>query len=74
MIKIKREHFTYMGTTMEYELEDGTMLHSNDWNGEIYTIKKDGREISYRPIIEGIGEADEDGEYSQYGIIGFEKL
>jgi hypothetical protein len=74
MLRIKRDHFNYMGSTMDYELEDRTLLHESEWNGEYYTVKKKGKEEGYKPVLKGIGEQYEDGVYDQYEVIGFEKL
>lgn len=50
----------------DYELEDGTLLHSSEWNGEIYTVKNlDGSETRYLPVYEQVGK-------DEYEIIGFE--
>lgn len=59
MLKIKRELFT---DGFEYELEDGTMLHESEWNGEVYIT--DGKD--YRPVQQY------DEEHDQYDTIGFE--
>lgn len=53
-------------------LDNGVILIDTEWNGEVYTIKKDGREISYRPIQEPIS-FDEDGEADMWEIIGYEE-
>jgi len=46
MLNIKRQNFKYVGAIMDYELENGVMLHESEWNGEEYTID----EVSYTPI------------------------
>ena len=49
----------------DYELEDGTLLHNSEWNGEVYTVKnKDGSETRYFPVYNQIDD--------EYEIIGFE--
>lgn len=53
---------------MDYELEDGTMLHMLEWNGEVYTTKNNGREVSYRPVQ--IHNENQDA----WETIGFERL
>lgn len=50
MIKIKRENFEWMKTIMDYELENGAILHKSEWNGEVYIVKTSkGFEI-YKPV------------------------
>lgn len=56
------------------KLEDGRLLHDSEWNGETYTVREDGREISYRPIYVGVGEPDDDGDYAEYEMVAFERL
>lgn len=46
----------------DYQLEDGTLLHPSEWNGEKYFA--DGHE--YVPVYNKIGD-------DEYEIIGFEK-
>ena len=70
MLKIKSINTDYIGSRMDYVLEDGTMLHESEWNGEWYQV--DGQR--YKPVYIGIGEADEDGDFAEYETIGFEKL
>lgn len=51
MLKIKNENVKMNGHWFDYELEDGTLLHNQEWNGEQYTVKnEDGSETEYRPI------------------------
>ena len=64
MIKIKNENITINGHQFEYQLENGELLHESEWNGELYTVKKNGREIEYKPIY-----MEEDEIFT---IIGFE--
>ena len=68
MIKIKAENVTALGgATFDYQLEDGTLLHESEWNGENYTIKENGTETVYKPIY-----AEHENENGGYDIIGFE--
>lgn len=69
MLKVKNEDIKVNGHWFEYELEDGTLLHQSEWNGEVYTVKKDGVEISYHPIY-----AEEKNCNGGYDIIGFKAL
>ena len=68
MLKIKAENVVIAGHRFDYELEDGTLLHEDEWNGEHYTISEKGQEIVYRPIY-----ADEPNENDGFDIIGFEE-
>lgn len=36
MLLIKNENIDYVSSKADYELEDGTLLFEQDWNGEIY--------------------------------------
>lgn len=66
MLEILDDHVLVNSHYFDYELEDGTLLHSSEWNGEVYTVKnKDGSETIYFPVYNQI---DED----EYEIIGFE--
>lgn len=49
-MKIKNKNIKKYGSYFDFELEDGTLLHTMDWNGEVYTVKKNGEEITYKPI------------------------
>ena len=52
------------------------------WNGEAYLdcwetdehtfSKEDGKVYEIKPVYEGIGEPDEDGDYLQYDIVRYE--
>lgn len=59
MLKIKKHLFT---DGYDYELEDGTMLHQSEWNGEVYIAN--GKE--YRPVTK------HDDEHDQFDSIGFQ--
>lgn len=37
-------------------LENGIICLNDEWNGEVYTIKKDGKEITIRPVYKENGE------------------
>ena len=54
-------------------LENGIELFPEDWNGEVYTVKENGRERTFKPVYEPIS-FDDDGEPEQWGIIGYEEI
>ena len=54
-------------------LENGVELFPEDWNGEVYTVKENGRERTFKPVYEPIS-FDDDGEPEQWGIIGYEEI
>ena len=64
MIKITNENIIINGHQFDYQLENGELLHESEWDGERYTVKKNGREIDYKPIY-----IEEDEIFT---IIGFE--
>ena len=65
MLKIVGENVIRLGgATFDYELEDGTLLHENEWNGEDYTA--DG--TAYKPIY-----AEQENKNGGYDIVGFER-
>ena len=72
MIKIKNHFYKEMGETY-IQLEDGTLLHDDEWNGEVYTIKEDGVERTYKPVDVCIGWDEDTKECNQWDTIGFEK-
>ena len=66
MLEILDDNVLVNSHYFDYELEDGTLLHSSEWNGEVYTVKnKAGSETRYFPVYNQI---DDD----EYEIIGFE--
>lgn len=52
---------------MPVYLENGTVLIDTEWNGEVYTVKEDGREHIYRPVT----QPDPDNEDDSI-VIGYE--
>lgn len=65
MLEILDDNVLVNSHYFDYELEDGTLLHSSEWNGEVYTVKnKDGSETRYFPVYNQIDD--------EYEIIGFE--
>ena len=79
MLKIKAEHVEWMDTMFDYELENGQLLHTSEWNGEEYVTRykwngdefvEAGEVLSYRPVYNVINEGTEDEEWE---IIGFEE-
>lgn len=71
MIKIKNKNVERNFHQFDYELEDGKLLHCDEWNGEDYTIldRKNHRETVYTPIY-----SKEPNETDSFEIIGFEKI
>lgn len=72
MLKIKSEGKVVDFARFDYELEDGTLLHETEWNGEEYTVKNDGCETYYKPV-EKATQFDEDNEPCEWEVIGFEE-
>ncbi len=68
MLKIKKECVNVNGHWFDYELENGVLLHANEWNGEDYTVIKDGKEVVYKPIY-----ADKPNVNDGFDVIGFEE-
>ena len=54
-------------------LENGIELFPEEWNGEVYTVKENGRERTFKPVYEPIS-FDDDGEPEQWETIGFEEI
>ena len=68
MIKIKGENVKALGgTVFDYELENGTLLHQYEWNGENYTVRENGKEVVYKPVY-----SEDENENGGFDIIGFE--
>ena len=76
MIAIKERNPLRMGSYFDYELENGELLHSSEWNGESYTTdtgrytpvhRFDVEDIDLEAIEENSPEWDRAVE-----IIGFE--
>lgn len=83
MLKIKEERPYRMGSYFDYELENGTLLHSDEWNGERYFVKENGREAEYIPVYRWQAEGTEPVEERldnveeferSIEIVGFEKF
>ena len=58
---------------MTVYLENGVVLIDKEWNGEVYTVKEDGKERTFRPVQEP-DEVDEDGEVLQWKTVGYEEF
>ena len=54
-------------------LENGIELLENEWNGEVYTVKENGKERTFKPIQKPISFND-DGDVEQWEIICFEEI
>lgn len=71
MVIILDKNFKQVGHTFDFKIEykgKEYLLHSDDWNTERYLV--DG--VSFVPVYEGIGAADDEGEYADYRIVGFD--
>ena len=53
-------------------LENGIELLQDEWNGEVYTVKENGKERTFKPIQKPI--SFNDGEVEQWEIIGFDEI
>lgn len=51
MITIKNQNVSVVGHPIDYELENGVLLHQTEWNGECYTVAENGVEVSYSPVF-----------------------
>lgn len=63
------EKFTEVSTyglerSMPVYLENGMILIDQEWNGEVYTVKENGGERTFRPLY----KKDEEGDME---IIGY---
>ncbi len=67
MLKIIGKNVVKVGHQFDYELENGVLLHEQEWNGECYTVREDGVETRYFPIY-----SEEENENGGFDIIGFE--
>ena len=72
MLDIVRRNFHEAGLTYNYELEDGTRLHYNSWNGEGFLHCGDSGCVLYVPV-ENPYPFDKYGEPDYYDVIGFVK-
>jgi len=50
MLNIKAKNVERVGHMFDYELEDGTLLHDSEWNGEKYITGRGQTETEYRPV------------------------
>jgi antitoxin component of RelBE/YafQ-DinJ toxin-antitoxin module len=65
------KNFKQVGHTIDFKVEyqgKEYLLHENDWNTERYLVEG----VSFYPVYEGIGAPDEEGEYADYRIVGFD--
>ena len=54
-------------------LENGIILLDSDWNGEVYTLKENGRERTFKPVQKPIS-FDDNGEPEDWETIGYEEV
>lgn len=85
MLLIKGENVKYVSSTADYELEDGTLLFEEDWNGEIYRNGwKNERDTNkeYKPVyrfqldnvdLNNLEENSDEWNYESE-IVGFEEV
>lgn len=85
MLKIKNRSVKHISSHADYELEDGTLLFEQDWNGEIYgnglKNEKDTNK-EYRPVyrfeVDNVDidtlEENSDEWNSAMEIVGFEEM
>lgn len=57
MVRVKSTHVKHVSAYADYELENGILLFSTDWNGEIYgtgfdPINESDDKNEYRPVYE----------------------
>lgn len=50
MLKIKATNVNQAGHIFDYLLENGELLHSSKWNGEVYTVGRGQNEKTYHPV------------------------
>ena len=53
-------------------LENGVELYPNEWNGEVFVVKENGKERTFKPVQEPA--VDDDGEILQWNTVGYEEL
>ena len=85
MLLIKNQNVDYVSSKADYELEDGTLLFEEGWNGEIYRNgRKDKKDTNkeYKPVYRfqvdnvDINNLEENSDEWLYEteIIGFEEI
>ena len=67
MTDIKAANITVNGHQFDYQLINGTLLHSSEWNGEKYIVNVGQLEKSYVPVY-----SEEPNENGGFDIVGFE--
>lgn len=86
MLLIKNKSLKINGNMVDYELENGILLYSIDWNGELYgngfnPDNKENTNCEYKPVYKyqldniDISEVEENSEewYKLTEIVGFEE-
>ena len=85
MLLIKEKNVEYVSSYADYELEDGTLLFNEDWNGEVYRNGwKDNKDTNcqYRPVYKfeldniNLDELEENSDAwdEAVEIVGFEEI
>ena len=67
MLKITEENIRVNGHIFDYRIEDGTLLHESEWNGEDYTVRENGKDKVYKPVY-----SETENENGGFDIIGFD--
>lgn len=86
MLLVKKQNCKINGHIVDYELENGVLLYSIDWNGELYgngfnPDNKENTNCEYKPVYKyqldniDISEVEENSEewYKLTEIVGFEE-
>ncbi len=86
MIKVKNINVNFNGSIFDYELENGLLLHSSNWNTELYSEALDSKtgkiiKNEYKPIYKyeeenidiSILEENSEEWNNALEIIGFEE-
>lgn len=85
MLIVKNRNVRYVSSCADYELEDGTLLFEQDWNGEIYRNgwkNENNTNKEYKPVykfeIDNINlddlEENSDAWNEAMEIVGFEEI
>ena len=74
MLKIVAENVVRLGgATFDYELEDGTLLHESEWNGECYTAREwDGEAYVVKSLCYPV-YSKTSNENNGHDVVGFER-
>ena len=85
MLLVKNQNVKKVNSYADYELEDGTLLFEQDWNGELYgngLKKSKNTNCEYKPVyryqienidIDNLEENSEEWNKA-FEIVGFEEM